>query len=518
MDRQEIQNVPSFRPYFEKWSEAIEILRQNRLLNENGFIGFARNRGISVSGVVTGDPLEFHARGWLASDGRDEHGSPLYHPFRVCTLLRILEACRLPIASSSTLNRESFVGFIERILPSLPSLEEIGTDAYQWDKVMDLAILLEPIYWPVITGMTSFSGPFSQSEIDVKREVYKSAIGQLVAGLDPLFWKSVHEELRHWAARIDDNDGLYLLLRLSSWNRRERLTGAISGTLWIRHIAEAIRRAFEESNEQEWPEEDEANGWWHRGGRTNFYGSERPLDDVLQSRPYLAFHFGLFTGSSVRWYVEGDTEFYAILQVLPNPAKSGIELVNLRGNLGREKGGIAMKLSDGLAQDRELRRFSIISFDTDVAANTRLIRSLIGKEAIVGFIAAHTPDFEFANFTLEELVEIAARLDEAAGVLGNVLRQGDWTGITGARAFEARYHLLSNRRGGSLKGSEWGQALANFASEVPKRLGDKEERPFWHEMGASLRSRIANYDFQKDHFTFDRETFEAIEPRRAQSQ
>src|SRR4029434_2252268 len=50
------------------------------------------------------------------------------------------------------------------------------------------------------------------------------------------------------------------------------------------------------------------------------------LDDEVDSAPYLAWRFGLFTGSVVRWYVEGDTEYAAIMHVLAAPAKAGIEL------------------------------------------------------------------------------------------------------------------------------------------------------------------------------------------------
>jgi hypothetical protein len=126
-------------------------------------------------------------------------------------------------------------------------------------------------------------------------------------------------------------------LRASNWDRRERLKGDLSGALWIRHIAEVIRRGFEEaykdswSEADQWLEENRAFRSWRKVARRRLFGLERPLDDLLRCRPYLAQHFGLFTGSGLRWYVEGDTEHYAITEMLGDPAALGLELVNLHG-------------------------------------------------------------------------------------------------------------------------------------------------------------------------------------------
>jgi hypothetical protein len=247
------------------------------------------------------------------------------------------------------------------------------------------------------------------------------------------------------------------------------------------------------------------------GGRKTVFGSERPLDDELRSKPYLAWEFGLFTGSVVRWYVEGETEYYAILHTFLDPPKSGIELVNLRGNLAAEKDNAALKLRDWLREDKALSRFSIISFDSDAPANVKAIRRQVDKQNVVGFIAAHKPDFEFANFTIQELAEVAARIDEASGVSGDIVRNADWTGVSSAKAFEERYKAISARRPRGLKGEKWGRELAAYAGKHPNRSDDGSERPFWREIGVALRSRITHYDFQKERFRFDRETFELVD-------
>ncbi|MHB1345621.1 MAG: hypothetical protein ACYCX3_14900, partial [Thermoleophilia bacterium] len=376
-----------------------------------------------------------------------------------------------------------------------------------------LGILLEPLYWPAIVGKQTRSAIMTDEEYEAVLATYGQKARGIVAQLDPEEWQRIHESLRYEATETDDNGALYLLLRLSKWAKRENLRGRISLALWIRHMAETLRRAFADVHGVEWLEEDQAFGYWPPGARTVAYGSDRPLDAILESRPRLAFHFGLATGSSVRWYVEGATEYQAILAVLEEPHAVGVELVNLRGNLASERDNIALKLSDGLKQDCALSRFSIISFDTDVPANVRTVRMQVQQNNVVGLIAAHTPDFEFANFTVAELTEIAARLDEAHCVSGDPVRSAEWADVDGGRRFEQCYMEVSERRPAALKGEEWGRALAEYAGEYPRRADSQTERPFWHQIRAALQARTAHYDVQKQDFHFDPETFELVDHR-----
>jgi hypothetical protein len=491
--------------------EDLDMLRQNRLQNESSFISFARDHGVPVTGGITGDPGVFHDRTWLASDGTDHRGKLLFHPFRLITLWNILEACKLNITASSTLQqRDSVLRLIEFALSRMQNDEQIGARARHCDGVVNFAMLLEPIYWPRITGHLVITGGFAQKEYKTALDKYRQRVLPLVESLDPALWRKVHESLRIDAALMDANDDLYVMLRLGSWSRREKLRGSVAGALWFRHIAEVIRRAFEEVTTEQWPEEDIAFEMWCTGGRTLQYGSERPLDDELRSKPYLANHYELFTGSAVRWYVEGETEYYAVLYVIPEPSKSGIELVNLRGNMETDKNNVALKLRDALKEDKALRRFSLISFDGDVPANVKLVRRQVLQENIIGLVAAHRPDFEFSNFAVQELAEVAARIDEANGVSGQAVRNTDWTGITTGRAFEEKYAEVSDRKPRTIKGKEWGEALAAYALEHPNRQDNGAERPFWHEIRAALQGRTAHYDFQKEHFAFSSDDFELI--------
>jgi hypothetical protein len=132
---------------------------------------------------------------------------------------------------------------------------------------------------------------------------------------------------------------------------------------------------------------------------------------------------------------------------------------------------------------------------------------------VVGSLHPSTPDFEFANFSIAELVEVAAILDEADGTSGEALREANWSGIEEARAFEAAYCDVSARKPRGLKGRQWGEALASYATDHPLRGDNGEERPFWIAIRHALSGRFANYDMQKQRFTFDPVTFERVERR-----
>jgi hypothetical protein len=504
--------LPDLSPHIERFQDHLDVLRQNKLLTESAFLTFAKKRGIPVAGVVKGDPGEFCRYGWLSVDGGDAGDRPLFHPFRIYTLHHILRnlGSRMNISPSSFIRPKATVMKLVDMAYREPDTDKIGRIASADNRAVDLAILLEPLYWPRIVGRMIRSGFTEAPAFQVRMEEYHREVTALIGSLDPTVWRTVHETMRRDAAIVDENTELYLQLRLAHWDRRERLKGSVSAALWMRHIAELLRRGFEEIHGEQWPEEDEAFGQWAPGGRRIRYGAERPLDDEAAARPLLAWHFGLFTGSQIRWYVEGSTEYGAILQLLPQPSRLGVELVNLAGQIAHDAANAALKVAGMLEQDREHRRFSMISFDSDVEANVRFIRRQVEQGKIVGLIAAHDPDFEFGNFTITELVEVAARMDERNGFSGDPVRNADWSGVRNANAFDRMYCRMSSRRPRSLKGPKWGRALADHANENPRRDDDGRVRPLLEEIRSALRARVAHYEYQREHFTFDRQTFKTV--------
>ena len=510
----EYKDVPDARQYLTDWWEEIELFRQNWFMGESQFLTFARDRGLPAWGVTTGEPGDFFRHGWLDADEIDSEGNPRFHPFRMYPLHRILSACDLRIAPAVFLNPDSALRLTKSQLERVSS-GELRTLSRDWNNVVTLAVVLEPIYWPRIVGSQRLPGGMSEQASRKRLETFQAKTLGLVRSLDPSFWRNVHECLRIDAAWMDNNPHLYMLLRVAAWAERERLRGPVSGALWIRHMAEVIRRAFEEVHSQRWPEEDQAFGHWPAGARSITFGSERPLDDVLAAKPYLAHTFGLFTGSAVRWYLEGDTEYFAVLEMFADISRFGIELYDLKGGIASGKNNTPLKLEALLNEDRSLRRFSMLSFDGDVPANIKYVRRQVEQDKVVGVITIHDPDYEFANFSINELVEVAAKIDEALGFPGDLVRHADWTGVKSSKGFEKKYLEVSARKPGALKDEKWGRALARYAMEHPDRP-DGTRRPLWGDLRAALHAWSSNYDRQRDLFTFDPVTFEQI-PRQSTS-
>jgi len=215
---------------------------------------------------------------------------------------------------------------------------------------------------------------------------------------------------------------------------------------------------------------------------------------------------GLFTGSVVRWYVEGDTEYYAIRELIPQADRLGFELVNLRGSIRSGKNNIAVTLQDCLRSDIEQRRFSMITIDKDVETNLTFLRKQIEAKVVIGTITVNDPDFEFANFTLAELVTAAADLEDSQGRDGSPLRNADWGSVSTARAFEERYRQLSSG-GRRLKGEAWGLALGKHAKRNHQMLGTQTLRPIHEDIRSAYLSRVWDYDFSKEKIAFDKDTF-----------
>ena len=497
--------------FYKANEERLVGLAQNPLMQESHFIKFARERGVPVSGVTGGDPGKFYKLGLLENDYWVPENNTLYfHPFRVYCLHMILKDCHIPITPSAFLRREKLKDLFVNVLSRIPDVDVIKNKATEWNLIIKLAIIFEPIYWPNIIGQQTYYNSLNEEQMHSLLDIYRQDVDALVKSLDSKYWEGIHKRMRIDAANIDDNDALYLLLRVSKWSQRKELKGNVSLALLVRHIAESIRLAFHDSCGEVWDEEDRAFGVWSEGGRENLYGSERLLDNPIKSIPKLVNHFGLFSGSMVRWYVEGDTEYYAILEIIPNPTISGIELVNLRGNISTEKGNIAMKLSDALLQDISLRRFSMITFDNDVKANVRTIKQYLMKNPFVGLIFAHSPDFEFANFTVEELKEIAMNMDKVKGFAVADLEQGDYSHISSGREFEEQYKKLSQSKR-CLKGKDWGKALASYALEYPDfNESSNTQRPVINQIGAALRARHSNYDYSKNNFSTDPNTLKYV--------
>ncbi len=124
------------RQYWEDKAEERQSLQQNLLLNEREFISFCRDRGLLVSHVGSRSASKFCEYDWLKSDGTDHKRGHLFHPFRLYSVCQILANVGRPGTHEP-----------------LSGNEEIKVASAAWTATVDLAYILEPIYWPRITGL-----------------------------------------------------------------------------------------------------------------------------------------------------------------------------------------------------------------------------------------------------------------------------------------------------------------------------------------------------------------------------
>ena len=488
------------------FSGSLRRLRENTLLSEIQFRSFCSKRSIAVYG---NDVSLFKDKGLLRSDASDEYGS-LFHPFRFYVMHEILDSLRLPVTRSTLLTGDRFVSLVQEHVDRLEQSTWLERRAEAANKVSELCELLEPIYWHKVTGLISRSNLFiidSQEEQD-----YADAVKAYVQTLSPEQWESHHIRMCRNADQVDDNGSLYLMLRLSCWDQRRSLSGSISLGMWIRHMAEVIRLGFEDIHKIKWKEEDSPYRIWIGNGREKLYGSDRPLDTPDKTRAKLAFLFKVNTGSIARWYVEGDTEYHAIKELIPNLPEYGVELYNMKGRIRSSRCDLPLKISELLDHDLASQRFSIFTMDGDVDSNINWLRNQVVERKICGQIYICKPDFETANFTVSELVAAACQMHEENGYSYNYLQEEDWGEICSGGEFARKYEIACKRTIGtkrSLKGARWGRTLGRYIAKNPCKNGTDQLRPIVWQAQIIADMRSYDYDLHRKAQYFDESTLEA---------
>lgn len=527
-------------PLIQEWSSDLKLLGQIDPLSKSEFYSFCRDRNV---GLAMDDSSQFWKSGWLRAEyicirqknlskGRkfqstfkldnrvigdqwnepDECSTyePLFHPFRILPALKIINSIETNWTTSSILS-DSYIKLLnEHILRIQRAVKEVSWSAIPnyANGIADLAILLEPVYWPCITRISRGIDFYSNKAVRLRDQHRKRMVEVLQKiGLEDL--RVIHEELRFLSSAIDNNDSLYILLRASNWQSRSKIQGRIGLALWLRHIAEVIRRGAEEAFDCELLEEDQGFGMWSENGREALYGNRRPLDSPKDSRKHILQIFGLDPSIRARWYVEGDTEAGFIRNLLGNAGNSQVLVVNLEGQLG---GSRADKFSKEVQRDIESECFSFISLDKDVPENIKAVKNLAKNELIVGFVSVSDPDFEFHNFTVDELVQAAIQFDKNNPIDSidskDLLENADWANVNSAKAFEEKYKEIHENRRRGLKGDRWGELLAELYGN--STFPDGRSRPVQECIMMARRSLSVAHRVQRENYKIDPENFEIV--------
>lgn len=397
----------------------------------------------------------------LASVGdRADSVTPFFHRFRFYVLLRLASVFRHDGALVQFLLHErGLVNVAERSrvrLANWTSTSEFAELVQRWNHQAEVAIALEPGVATQILGRVRFSLHDDEATIEQKLEANRARVQPLIASYGRAAVDALRSELGHRAHMRDRNTNVQTLVRLLRADERLKLRGHFGVCMELLLMAEVVRRSAEGALGVELPEEDEIGpGKWMRGARFLLYGTERVFDAGAEGVRDFFTSIGIDRGVKVRCYVEGKTEMGAIEFALSGVA--GIEVVDLRGEVVESRGrGLAF--IESLARDMRSDVFSVVVLDGDSKDNLRALRSAAQQDLMFGRFFVNDPDFEMANFTIDELVA-------AALLMVPLDAEGNWEAVrisaVGAKSGREFMRRVCNATGCRLsKNREWGEALA----------------------------------------------------------
>jgi hypothetical protein len=398
----------------------------------------------------------------------------LFHPFRLYVLYQIDRVFRSNSASTQYLMSPKGLITIDMqnidFLNRWTSSKEFSERMDEWNKTAELAIVLEPAAYTAVFHSMRLRFPDTQESIMAKLQEHRERVRQFLSEVPVNEINKVREVLCQNAELLDENKLVHVLLRLMSQHERLKLRSDLGGCMQFLCMAEIIRRAAEDALDQHLPEEDEMGfGQWMAGARKSLYGSERILDSPRETRREFLTSMGLDYGVKVRCYFEGDTEIGALTSAVGEA--SGTEFINLRGQFV-EKHGKGLNFVASLKNDKKSHIFSVVMLDQDRDDNIRALKNAAINRTFFGRFFISSPDFEFANFTVSELVDI---------LLGFAWRDNDRVPAKSeimplvATATSSRQFFDALHRSGITeigKSESWGVALMNYALKHPKLPSD----------------------------------------------
>lgn len=421
--------------------------------------------------------------------------SPKFHPFRFLVVRRLARQFE-PFGSSPfrTMHpREGSISLAASLFDSAASRTSGEAFLKQVRAENDLAaflVMCEPILYPYVVGTRSI--PF---ELQDSPEQHQALLDQHSNELRTCFrragvqrLRSLHSELVRDSEMADSNTDIHTLLRLGSGNLRRKTKGAIGIAVLLRACAEMVRRGIARflEVEQPIPEEDEVGfAVWTPGIKERIYGSERIVDGPASAKSAFLRQISLDYATTLRWYVEGATEYGAISTAVQALGLHHVEVIDLKAQVV-EKGVVAFR--ESLRRDKRAQILSFIMLDSDRDDWLRALRRAAKDDEIVGRVIISKPDIEICNFTTDELVDVLRTVPGCETLDRDRLVEAT-RGCDSGKSFFECVHAADNNIE-SAKGEAWGAALMRYALGP---TGDARERPLVDSVFRALRARASSY-------------------------
>lgn len=340
------------------------------------------------------------------------NSEPWFHPFRLYILYHIERIFKTSATCTQYLNwPDGITALAKRQIAHFDewtAKREASERFDYWNMISELAIALEPLAYPKIHHRTRIKFPMTEKSQSLRLTSLRAKAAPLVRQITVAGLQQVREELGQAAQNLDSNQNLHVLLRLMSSHERGKLRGRLGACMLFLEMAEVIRRPVESETGRCLPEEDQIGyGRWIDGARTAVYGTERVFDATpTVLRDYLT-SVGLDYGIKIRCYVEGDSEYGALSSAVGDLA--GIEIINLRGQVV-ERRGKGLAIWDALLRNSASNIFSVVMVDADRLDYVRAVRQAASSRGVFCPFFLSDPDFEFGNFTAQELLSVAIKL------------------------------------------------------------------------------------------------------------
>ncbi len=412
----------------------------------------------------------------------------LFHPFRYYVLYHLDKELGLHISRKQMLLQDGFPHVLEWCIASFnrwTNSKHFIASIRKWNDIASLAILTEPCMYVHIFESIKYDPDEITNLQDGPDEIKRHMFDYWEQHIEGLYQQigierleKIRQDLCFDTEMLEPNEWIHTLLCLGDSNLRLKLEGHLGGALLPRTMAEMLRRATEETFHTQLREEDEiGTGLMPRDVKKTLYGSNRLLDDHHAGSAFVRRH-GLSFKPRVHVYGEGTTECGALNRFLKMMGIF-VPVTNLHGLLKASK-SMSKFFSDSLRSDMKEQMFSLVMIDGDLEDNVRIIESAAKTnqrspdQGMFGRFFLATPDFEFANFDIEELEEVLW-----AWVGGEHPSQADRDMLhshvkdtTGSTDFfkgvkRAAHDLL--QLVGYEKGEPWGEALMEFAWNHPGR-------------------------------------------------
>ena len=462
-------------------------------MSEQRFASFLRERDLDVG--VTG------IRSFVDSGLIEKLDSPSgnFHPFQIWPVNRLCRGIGLRLESGISLagtNPDSLKRFIDqnwdlraehlKEFPRSPACIEFN------QQILPLLLWLESYFLPVVRG--SRPGLVAIVNADINADVsewdewrYRTEIKS---------WLEKHsisvDRLSEWRFRTlfdafnnDPVPDLYLLLKSMPFDQRRKFKGRLGLTYDLYEMTEMTRLFLERISEKPVVKEWHPNGAPDTPWVERIYGSQPKFGNPEFLRAVVR-GFGLDPAFRVRWLVEGQSEEGFILRYTERLRANIREFVTIRNFRGESTFKDKIPAVDAdLRAAREEECFVTLTFDDDSDGTRRRVEGLLAKGLVNLRFVLNKPDFELGNFTVDQLVAVAAAW---ASDLSKPINMDQETLVRDVSAridlgikFEKALNdvLYSNNEQFKLnKGPKWGERLADllFDTRDSERELSKMER------------------------------------------